>query len=495
MKPAGDALPTVRPDPLLIAPLTRAVDARMRVPGSKSLSNRHLVLAALADAPTRLVGLLACDDCDRLLAALAELGVAHQRESRANGDANGDASGDVVVLTPPPRAASELVARREARVNLGDGGTPTRFMLALAAAQHDGWCDIDGSARMRERPIAEGVDMLRALGARVEYLEAEGRLPVRVFGRSTRDGRDEGLNDGPRGGKLRGGKLRVGRTASSQFVSALMLVAPTLPKGLEIEFAEEPTSATYIQLSLGALQAAGVDAEVAYRPVEASSPDTGLASVRIRPQTIRGGTVDIEPDASSAVYPAALAAISGGEVVLEGLPRRSLQPDALFFDDLALRGARIEETPNGVRVRGRVQGKLRGLDSDYARAPDAAVMAMVLAAACDGPSRITGLGTLRVKESDRIEAVAKGLRALGGVVETGDDWVRVHPLPPIVGALASTVIDTVNDHRIAMAFAVLGLVRPGISIANPRCVEKSWPRYWETLDLLRGAVSRENGQR
>jgi 3-phosphoshikimate 1-carboxyvinyltransferase len=181
--------------------------------------------------------------------------------------------------------------------------------------------------------------------------------------------------------------------------------------------------------------------------------------------------------------------------VLEGLPRRSLQPDALFFNDLALRGARIEETPNGVRVRGRVQGKLRGLDSDYARAPDAAVMAMVLAAVCDTPSRITGLGTLRVKESDRIEAVAKGLRALGGVVETGDDWVRVHPLPPIAGELAPTVIDTVNDHRIAMAFAVLGLIRPGIAIANPRCVEKSWPRYWETLDLLRGAVPRENGPR
>jgi 3-phosphoshikimate 1-carboxyvinyltransferase len=274
-----------------------------------------------------------------------------------------------------------------------------------------------------------------------------------------------------------------------------MLVAPTLSDGLEIEFAEEPTSATYIQLSLGALQAAGVDAEVAYRPVEASSHDTGLACIRIRPQTIRGGTVDIEPDASSAVYPAALAAISGGEVVLEGLPRRSLQPDALFFDDLALRGARIEETPNGVRVRGRVQGKLRGLDSDYARAPDAAVMAMVLAAVCDTPSRITGLGTLRVKESDRIEAVAKGLRALGGVVETGDDWVRVHPLPAVTGACAPTVIDTVNDHRIAMAFAVLGLIRPGIAIANPRCVEKSWPRYWETLDLLRGAVPRENGPR
>lgn len=479
---------TKLPDPLPIVPLSRAVDAVVQVPGSKSLSNRHLILAALAETPTRLRGLLACEDCDRLLVALGALGWVFRND------------GDALLLEPPRvRTANDGAAALHARVNLGDGGTPTRFMMALAAAQPAGVCDIDGSARMRERPVAEGVELLRALGARVDYLEVDGRLPLRVFGR------------GEVGG-LRGGTLRVGRTASSQFVSALMLVAPTLPEGLDIEFTEEPTSATYLQLSLAALQAAGIEAEVAYRPVEATSSDTGLSRVRIRPQPIRGGEVSIEPDASSAVYPAALAALSpNGVVTLAELPRRSVQPDAFFLDDLALRGARVEETANGLRVSAR--GPLRGIDSDYARAPDAAVMAMVLAAMCDRPSRITGLGTLRVKESDRIEAVAAGLRALGGTVETGSDWVRIHPLPTqphggessmertpaghaaAVDTIVHTVIDTVNDHRIAMAFAVLGLVRPGIAIANPGCVAKSWPRYWEMLDLLRGAVPGENGNR
>ncbi|MEY2716793.1 MAG: 3-phosphoshikimate 1-carboxyvinyltransferase, partial [Planctomycetota bacterium] len=147
--------------------------------------------------------------------------------------------------------------------------------------------------------------------------------------------------------------------------------------------------------------------------------------------------------------------------------------------DLALRGAAIEEVESGTRVSAR--GTLRGLDRDYSTAPDAAVMAMVLAACADAPSRFTGLGTLRVKESDRIAAVAAGLRALGGTVETGEDWARIHPLP---ASLTPAAIDTANDHRIAMAFAVLGLARGGVSIKNPSCVAKSWPGFWDALSAL-----------
>ena len=475
-------------DPLPIAPIAVAaarghgsggrplIAARIRVPGSKSLSNRHLILAALTDAPTTLRGLLACDDCDRLLAALSALGTAHRVVRTREGDA---------IVVEPARAPDARTG--DVRIDLGDGGTPTRFMIAFAAARRAGVCTVDGSARMRERPVSEGVDMLRALGARIHYVEAEGRLPLRV-----------------EGGSLAGGRLRIGRTASSQFASALMLVAPTLARGMDLEFAEEPTSASYLQLSLAALAAAGVHAEVGYRPVPVDSTESGLASIRIPSQRIRGGALSIEPDASSAVYPAAAAALVGGRVVLEGLPRRSVQPDAFFFEDLALRGVRLEELPadaaggdGGLLVEAR--GVLRGRDADYASAPDAAVMAMVLAAACDRPSRFTGLGTLRVKESDRIAAVAAGLRALGGTVETGDDWVRVHPLPLVSGAGApvaetviDTVIDTAQDHRIAMVFAVLGLARPGIAIANPGCVAKSWPGFWTSLDLLRDAVPGQN---
>ena len=437
-------------DPLPIEPVARPVDAAIRVPGSKSLSNRHLVLAALAKAPTELRGLLACDDCDRLLRALGALGFA------ATDRAGGSAGAIEVARRGPARSGT---------LDLGDGGTPTRFMMALVAAQPDGEWTIDGSARMRERPVAEGVEMLRALGARAEYAEAEGRLPVRV-----------------RGGGLAGGRLAVGRTASSQFVSALMLVAPSLPRGLEIEFTEEPTSASYLHLSLAALAAARVEAVVEYGPVPlGGAPGGGLRRISIAPQPIEGGIVEIEPDASSAVYPAAAAVLTGGRVELLGTPRRSVQPDSWFLDDLALRGARVDASSDGLSTVVAAGRALRGLDADYSRAPDAAVMAMVLAACGDRPSHFTGLSTLRVKESDRIASVAAGLRALGGTVETGDDWARVYPLP---ACAASAAIDTANDHRIAMAFAVLGLSRPGVSIKNPGCVAKSWPGFWEALERL-----------
>ena len=479
------------PDPRPIAPALRPVSAAIRVPGSKSQSNRHLILAALADGDTTLRGLLACDDCDRLRAALAACGV------RCTDGEGGDLRVSPAVgagrLDP---AHLEPVHLDPVHLDLGDGGTPTRFMIAFAAAQPSGVYLIDGSARMRERPVAEGVAMLRALGARIDYAEAEGRLPVRVHG-----------------GFLRGGAIEVGRTASSQFVSALLLVAPRLAEGIDLRFTEEPTSASYIQLSLAALAAVGVNAEVAYGPVRlgAASIGGGLARIRIAPQRIRGtpagACVDIEPDASSAVYPAAAAVLTGGSVVLEALPRRSAQPDAFFIEDLALRGARVEAigegggdddgdgasgtapgsaAPRATRVS--AGATLRGFDSDYARAPDAAVMAMVLAACGDRPSLFTGLGTLRVKESDRIAAVAAGLRALGGTVECGEDWARIHPLP---ARLVPAAIDTVNDHRIAMAFAVLGLARAGVSIRNPACVAKSWPGFWLALE----ALSRENPTR
>jgi len=457
------------PDPFAIEPMaftSQAIRAAaIRVPGSKSLSNRHLILAALARGSTRLRGLLACDDCDRLLAALDACAIGH----RVDG-------GDLIIDGGADRS------ERDTTVNLGDGGTPTRFMLAFAAAQRGGACIIDASARMRERPVAEGVAMLRALGGEIHaeiHAENHGmaeamrllmRLPMRV-----------------RGGSLRGGRIDIGATASSQFVSALMLVAPALADGIDIHFTDEPTSASYLELSLAALAAAGVNFEVVRRPVllSAASVGGGLARITIPSQPIAGGTIDIEPDASSAVYPAAAAVLCGSTVTLEGLARHSAQPDIGFLDDLAMRGARVEVVGNSTRVSA---GKsLRGHDANYARMPDAAVMAMVLAACADGPSLFTGLATLRVKESDRIAAVATGLRALGATVETGDDWARIHPLPAIDPAM-NTAIDTVNDHRIAMAFAILGLARGGVSIANPGCVGKSWPGFWTSLDLLRSGT-------
>lgn len=432
--------------------------ARVRVPGSKSLTNRHLVLAALANGTSTLRGVLHSDDCDRLIAALGAMGAVFE------------SVGDTLRVTGvggQPRATH--------RVDLGDGGTPTRFMLAVAALSEEE-TEIDGSARMRERPIDEGVDMLCALGASARFPRAPRALPVVMRG------------------PLRGGRLEVGRTASSQFVSALMLVAPSSELGIDLHFTDEPTSAAYLALSVEALASAGINVEVAYgpTPLGVSAPGAGLRRLTILPQPSRAYNVDIEPDASSAVYPAALAGLVGGRVELDGLSRRGAQPDAWFFSDLALRGAVVEELtrPDGsIATRVTCARPLRARDADYARAPDAAVIAMVLAACADGPSLFTGLETLRVKESDRIATVAAGLRALGGHVETGADWARIYPLPE---RLQPASIATANDHRIAMAFAVLGSARTGVSIEDPGVVSKSWPGFWDALDLLRRAVVPEN---
>ena len=303
----SDAAAPVRAVAAFAAETRGRLAARIRVPGSKSLTNRHLVLAALAEGESVLRGALRSDDCDRLCVALAAMGARFSWTSADTVRVEGVAG--------KPRGG--------VRVDLGDGGTPTRFMLAVAAlADEDS--EIDGSARMRERPVGEGVDLLVALGAHAAFPRAERALPVVI------------------GGPLLGGAVDIGRTASSQFVSALMLVAPWMRDGLDIRFTDEPTSASYLALSLGALAAHGVDAATSLAPTAlGAGPGAGLRSIAIAPQRVAGAEIDIEPDASSAVYPAALAALVGGEVVLEGLPRRSVQPDSFFLDDLALRGVEV----------------------------------------------------------------------------------------------------------------------------------------------------------
>ncbi len=446
------------------AGLAKEFGMRFRIPGSKSLTNRHLVLAALASGKSHLRGVLRCDDCDRLMFALSMMG--------ANFEMSGPEHGDLIRVTGvagKPKACDAL--------NLGDGGTPTRFMLAVAALA-TGETEIDGSARMRERPIAEGLQMLNALGAHTRCLAKDGALPVAVRG------------------VMQGGALEVGRTASSQFVSALMLVAASTARGVDLTFRETPTSASYLALSYDALRQASIEAALSFGPTPLTTIGqwNGIQRIQIAPQKLMAYDAVIEPDASSAVYLAALAALIDLTIEFSDLPRRGAQPDFAFFDDLELRGARVLDVSSaagGVALRvSRRAEQLRGRDADYSGSPDAAVMAMVLAGLCDGPSHFTGLHTLRVKESDRIEAVAAGLRALGGRVDTGDDWARVYPLPT---QLTPAVISSANDHRIAMSFAILGCARAGVTIDDPAVVQKSWPEFWETLESIRAGVLLQHG--
>jgi len=418
------------------------VRGTIRLPGSKSLSNRHLAIAAIAAGTSTLEGVLACDDCDRLVAALRAFGLAVE------------SSGDTCTITGGGRRLPHGAA-----VDLGDGGTPTRFTLALATLAA-GPSTVDGSARMRERPIAEGISILRALGATIGYAEAEGRLPVSIAG-----------------GGLAGGEVEVGRTVTSQAISAALLVGAATRGGVAIRFRAEATSRTYLDLTVDALRAWGIRVEVEGDPPR---------RIAVAPGPVAARTMSIEPDASSAAYPAAAALLAGGRVEFPGLPLDSRQPDQRFLRSLAARGARIGGDASRTIVEA-PGGRVRAVAEDLSDCPDAAVMAMVLAAAGDGASSFTGLATLRVKESDRIESVAAGLRALGGAVETGPDRVTIHPLPATaLEASRAVSIDPRNDHRVAMAFAVLGLVRPGIVVGDPGCVAKSWPGFWACLaDLER----------
>lgn len=432
--------------PRVVPRWTGPLRATVRPPGSKSLTNRFLILAALGRGESALRHPLQSDDTDRLLAAIETLGLIVRPEGTTiridGGDGRFPGGGDI---------------------DLGAGGTPTRFMIA-AAARARLPVSIDGSSRMRERPVGEGVDLLKAIGGDAEWLGVEGRLPLRVRPSEP----------------LPGGRIEVGRTASSQFVSAVLLVGPTTTEGVEVRFLEPPTSWTYLALTIDAMRRVGLQVEV-------DRDEAGMPQViRVPPAAIPGFDLEVEPDASSAIYPAALAAgLPGSRVEILGLPADSVQPDAAAVDALRAFGARVDRRTDRVVVE--AAASLRGVELDASEFPDAAVMLVALAGLAETPSTVTGLGTLRVKECDRIAALAEELSRLGAGIEEGPDWIRVRPVgaTPVSPDRERSTVARWDDHRMAMAFAVVGSIRGGIQVDDPDCVAKSHPGFWEELDRLR----------
>ena len=429
------------PDPLPIEPLTKPFDVTITPPGSKSITCRAYVLAALADGESKIIRPLRADDTDRLLDALCTLGA----ESRWDGE-------DVYIKGVNGRFP------RGGEVNLGDGGAPTRFMIACACLAAEPVV-VDGSKRMRERPIAEGVDMLRKLGATIEYVEEEGRLPVRMVPSR----------------KFVGGKLEVGPTRSSQFVSAVLLIAPGMPVGVQFRTTTKLTSPSYVKLTRGLLKQWYIRTTRRRR------------TITIRKQSIPALPYEVEPDASSATpWWTATALKDGCRVAIPGLGQENfdLQPDAEYADRLESLGYLSwadHDEQNSVIVEGNAFGLPTNMVQDMEDMPDASLSLAVLIAGKDGVASITGLHTLRHKETDRIAARANELRKIGCTIETTDDSITIDPSTrhndPVV-------IETYNDHRMAMAFGVLGLARPGISISNPACVSKSYPTFWRDFAKL-----------
>ncbi len=426
---------------IAITPVRRPFNVTVEPPGSKSETNRFLMLGALSPGVSKLDCPLRATDTDLFVDALRAIGVPIEMGENCahiHGAVGRIAGG--------------------ASVQLGDGGTPTRFMMAIATLARKPVV-IDGSVRMRERPIAEGVEMLRAIGAKIDYLECDGALPIRVGG-----------------GRLpRGGALEVGRTASSQFVSALLLLAPRLERGIDLFVnSESLTSPSYVELTLHAMTKWGVRFEV-FRDA------TGrITRITVPHAELVPSQVAIEPDASSAVYfLGAAALVRDARVTICGLPRLSSQPDAACLSAFVSMGAHEWSGPRGMGIEG--TSTLDGLDIDASRWPDGALCVAAVASLAKGKSRIRGLETLKMKESNRVHVLTEELTRMGCRVETTASSITIDPDP---SSARPILIDPRGDHRVAMSFAILGLSRPGISIGEPQCVAKSYPNFWRDLAML-----------
>jgi 3-phosphoshikimate 1-carboxyvinyltransferase len=427
------------PDPLPIEPLAGPVDATVALPGSKSLTNRALVCAALAAGESRLRHALRADDVSAMQHGLRALGI----EVRVGGDPE-HLDDDVQVLGCGGRPPA-TVAIADARLS----GTTSRFLLPVAALAA-GTIRVDGALPLRARPMGPSIDALRALGVTVTEVGAPGHLPVDV-------------SDGP----VAGGDITVPGDASSQFLSGLLLAGPAMRTGLTVRVEGTLVSRPYVDMTVAVMAAFGVQVD---------RPDDH--TWRVEPQTYVPTTYRIEPDASAASYAFAVPAIVGGTVRVDGLGSGSLQGDVAFVDLLARMGARVEQTATSTTVTG--TGRLQGIEADLSAISDTAQTLAAVAAFADGPTRITGIGFIRKKETDRVRAMVTELQRAGIDATEEPNGVLVRPAP-----IRPATIETYDDHRMAMAFALLGLRAPGIAIADPGCVGKTFPGYWAMLASLR----------
>ncbi|MFF5227058.1 3-phosphoshikimate 1-carboxyvinyltransferase [Dactylosporangium sp. NPDC000521] len=417
------------PDVLAITPLTAPPDVSLRPPGSKSITNRALICAALAPGRSTLTGVLFADDTHAMLGAVRALGATLTVDEAAH---------TVVVDGVDPRTQTT-----SASIDARQSGTTGRFVVP-AAALRPARSVVDGAPQLRARPFGPLTDALRELGATVEDLSEAGPgfLPVAVTG------------------PVAGGKVAVPGHLSSQFLSGLLMAGPLMSDGLSVELTSPLVSVPYVEATTAVMAAFGVTVD----------------GLHVRPGGYRATDYAIEPDASAASYVLAAAAITGGRVTVEGLGTSSLQGDVRFADLLEQMGARVERTADRVTVTG--TGTLRGIDVDMADISDTAQTLAAVAVFADSPTRVRGIGFIRKKETDRIAAVVTELRRAGIDAVEDEDGFTVHP-----GTPAPTAFHTYDDHRMAMSLALLGLRVPGIEIRDPRCVSKTYPTYF--IDLAR----------
>ena len=427
-----------------LAPTARsALSAVVRLPGSKSMTNRALILAALADTPTTILRPLQARDTELMAAAVVSLGAAISPAKTAP---------DGWTVRPGP-AAGQVV------VEVGNAGTVLRF-VPPAAALAAGDVEFRGDPRVSQRPVGPLLTALRRLGAEIDD-GGRGSAPFIVHGR----------------GRVRGGEVTLDASQSSQLISGLILAAPRYDQGLRITHqGERVPSAPHIAMSVAMLRAAGAEVETS---VTGSDPVPD--SWRIWPGRLTPGTVTIEPDLSNAAPFLAAALITGGRVTIPDWPADSLQAAGQILAVIEQMGARTRQTADGMRVEG--TGRVRGISADLRDISELAPVLAAVAALADGPSEFTGIGHLRLHESDRLAALAAEIGALGGQVTELPDGLAVRPRPLRAG---SRPFDSHDDHRLVMAAAVLALAVPGLRVANAATVGKTFPAFSELWRQMLG---------
>lgn len=405
------------------------INARIKVPGSKSITNRALICAALAQGTSTILNASDSDDTALMANGLNQLGVLVRK-----GEDSLVASGTGGRLFAP-----------KFPIPVGNAGTTFRFLLSLAALA-EGKTAFESDMRMAERPSGGLLDALRQLGVEAQAL---------------------GTRYVVRGGKLRGGLVKLKAEGSSQFLSSLLMVAPYATADVQIEVDGRLSSIPYVEMTIDVMEKFGVRVQYFDRKWF-----TVRSAQRYSPTTL-----SVEPDASGASYFFAAAAITAGEVIVEGLRRESLQGDVKFVEVLREMGCTAEVKGDGLRI---VSGrKLAGVDVDMNAMPDIVPTLAVTAMFAEGPTRIRNVAHLRYKESDRLTGLAAELKKLGANVTLMEDGLEIIPAP-----LHGAQMDTYDDHRLAMSFALVGLKVPGVKIENPECVKKSFPAFWREFEKL-----------
>ena len=419
-------------DAVEIRPVSAPIVGEVRPPGSKSLTNRALVVAALAEGPSSLTGVLDSRDTQVMLDSLRRLGLQLMTDPAA--------------CTVQVLGCGGKIPAESADLWLENSGTSIRFLTAMCALGH-GVYRLDGNERMRQRPIDDLLDALGQLGVTVRTELGTDGPPVLV----TANG-------------LGGGEAQISAQKSSQFLSAALLAAPYARGPLELKLDGPLVSEPYIDMTLGVMRQFGVTVE------------TLPGSYRVVPQVYRGGRYDIEPDASAASYFFAAAAITGGRVTVLGLSREALQGDVQFVTALEQMGCEVEWGTDRITVQGR---PLHGIAIDMNAISDTAQTLAAVAPFAAGPTTIRNIAHVRHKETDRISAVVTELQRLGIRADEHADGLTIHPGPVSPGA-----VETYDDHRMAMSFALLGLRAPGIRILDPGCTAKTYPEFFRDLDRL-----------